>query len=60
MRNMNQNNENTLAIYVGRKYSRFNNNKSYTNNPNRFFPPKDGMTFKSFDKRNVKCEMLLL
>ncbi len=56
MTNMNQNNDNTLTIYVGKKYSRFNNNKSNTKNPNRFFPLRDGMTyFKSFDKRNVKC-----
>ncbi len=52
---MNQNNDNALATYVGKKHSRFNNNKSNTKNPNRFFPPRDGMTyFNSFDKRNVK------
>ncbi len=58
MKDMNQNNENTSTLYVGKKHSKFNNYKSpNTKNPNISSAPRNGVTFSksSFDKRKMKC-----
>jgi len=58
MKDMNQNNENTSTLYVGKKHSKFNNYKSPNiKNPNISFAPRDGVMFSksSFDKKKMKC-----
>jgi len=47
MKDTNLHNESSLALYVGKKYSKYN----------KSFPPRDGTTtsYQFFDKRKVKC-----
>jgi hypothetical protein len=55
MKDMNLHNESSLALYVGEKYSTYNNKKC--TKYNKFFPPKHVATTSSqfFDKKKVKC-----
>jgi hypothetical protein len=55
MKDMNLHNESSLALYAGKKYSKYNNNK-FTKY-NKYFPPRDGTTtsYQFFDKKKVKC-----
>jgi hypothetical protein len=51
MKDMNLHNESSLALYAGKKYSKYNNNK-FTKY-NKSFPPRTSSQF--FDKKKVKC-----
>jgi hypothetical protein len=55
MKDMNLHNESSLALYVGKKFSKYNN-KKFTKY-NKSFPPRHVATTSSqfFDKKKVKC-----
>ncbi len=61
MKDRNQTNDNTLALYARKRHSKFNNYKSpNTKNLDISFASKDGATFSksSFDKNEDKMYLL--